>query len=323
MAYAPPGTTTQSPGVQPVNNVIYYVRKGLTRLMPKLYFTQVGNPTSIPLKNGRVVQWFRRGLPAADITPKADGYIPNPIPQSYNTLNSQVEEFADFMSSSTLWDETNIDDANVNGMIEDLSYQAAVSADTIARLEVDSNTGSMQDTLGATLGANDFKAQVSLMKGINVVEYESGSFMSIIHPYVGFDVIADNTAGGFIDALKYTQGEDVLNGRLNGEIGKVGGCRIMESTNVGTDGVAAPNTKYYCYIFGNEAFGIVDLAGRGPTKVTDPANQRFALNVLKGGPNTSDPTGTIGSIVSYRFVFGAKTLDANRLRIVKADASLV
>ncbi len=319
MAYAPAGTTTQSPGVQPVNNVIYYERKGLSRLMPKLYFTQVGNPTTIPLKTGRVVQWFRRGLPSADLAPKADGYVPNPIPQSYNTLTSQVEEYADFMSSSSLWDETNIDDANVNGMIEDLSYQAAISADTIARLEVDSNTGSFVDTLGATLSANDFKAQRALLEGINVLPYSGGDFMSIIHPYVSYDLIADNTAGGFIDSLKYTAGTQVL----NGEIGKVGGCRIMQSTNVGNDAVAAPNTKYYSYIFGNEAFGIVDLAGRGPTKITDPMNERFKLNVLKGGPNTADPTGTIGSIVSYRFVFAAKTLDANRLKIIKSDASLV
>lgn len=319
MAYAPAGTTTQSPGVAPVNNVIYYERKGLTRLMPKLYFTQVGDPQTIPLKSGRTIQWFRRGLPAPDVSPKADGYVPNPIPQSYNTLTSQVEEYADFMSSSTLWDETNIDDANVNGMIEDLSYQAAISADTIARLEVDSNTGSFVDTLGATLSAADFKAQRALLEGINVLPYAGGDFMAIIHPYVSYDLIADNTAGGFIDALKYTAGTQVL----NGEIGKVGGCRIMQSTNVGNDGVAAPNTKYYSYIFGNQAFGIVDLAGRGPTRITDPQNQRFSLNVLKGGPNTADPTGTIGSIVSYRFVFAAKTLDANRLKIIRSDASLV
>jgi N4-gp56 family major capsid protein len=291
--------------------------------MPMLYFTQVGSPTTIPLKNGRTVQWFRRGLPAPDTSPKADGYIPNPIPQTYNTLTSLVEEYGDFMSSSTLWDETNIDDANVNGMVDDLSYQAAVSADTIARLEVDSNTARIFDTLGATLSANDFKAQVSLLKGINVRPYASGDFMAIAHPYVCYDIIADNTAGGFIDALKYTNGDDVLNGRLNGELGKVGGCRIMESTNVGTDGVAAPNTKYYTYIFGNEAFGVVDLAGRGPTKVTDPLNQRFNLWVGKGGPAGWDPTGTIGSYVSYRFVFAAKTLDANRLTIIKADPSLI
>lgn len=326
MSYAPAGTTTQSPGVQPVNNVIYYERKGLTRLMPYLFFTQVGEPYTIPLKNGRVIQWFRRGLPPADVTPKADGFIPNPIPQTYNTLVSQVEEYANFMSSSSLWDETNIDDAEVNGMVDDLSYEAAISADTISRIEVDTNTGSMVDTLGSTLSAADFKAQVSLMKGINVRPYSDGNFYAILHPYVAYDVIADNTAGGFIDALKYTSGNEVLQGRLdmlNGEMGKVGGCRLMESTNVGTDGVAAPNTKYYTYIFGNQAFGVVDLAGRGPTRVTDPQNQRFRLNVLKGGPNTADPTGTIGSIVSYRFVFAAKTLDANRLRIVRCDASLI
>jgi N4-gp56 family major capsid protein len=319
VSYAPAGTTTQSPGIAPMNNVTYFARKGLDRLMPMLYFTQVGNPQSLPMKSGRTIQWFRRGLPPADVTPKADGYIPNPIPQTANTLTSTVEEYGDFMSSSTLWDETNIDDAEANGMIDDLSYQASISADTIARLEVDSNTGSMVDTLGATLSAADFKAQTSIMKGINVRPYANGDFMSVTHPYVIYDLVSDNTAGGFIDATKYQNGTAVL----NGEIGKIGGCRIMESTNVGNDGGAAPNTKYYTYIFGNGAFGLVDLAGRGPSKITDPLNQRFNLWVGKGGPTGWDPTGTIGTYVSYRFVFAAKTFDPNRLKIVKADASLV
>ncbi len=319
MAYAPAGTTTQSPGIAPMNNVTYFARKGLDRLMPNLYFNQVAYPQSLPLKSGRTIQWFRRGLPPADTAPKPDGVIPNPIPQTANVLTSTVEEYGDFMSSSTLWDETNIDDAEANGMVDDLSYQAAISADTISRFEVDSNTNSIVDTLGATLSASDFKAQVSIMKGINVRPYSGGDFMSIVHPYVVYDVISDNTAGGFIDALKYQNGQQVL----NGEIGKVGGCRLMESTNVGTDGVAAPNTKYYTYIFGNGAFGVVDLAGRGPSKITDPLNQRFNLWVGKGGPTGWDPTGTIGTYVSYRFVYAAKTFDPNRLRIVKADASLV
>jgi N4-gp56 family major capsid protein len=302
-----------------MNNVVYFARKGLDRLMPQLYFTQVGNPQTLPLKSGRTIQWFRRGLPAIDASPKPDGVIPNPVPQTANTLTSTVEEYGDFMSSSTLWDETNIDDAEVNGMVDDLSYQAAISADTIARLEVDSNTGSQVDTLGATLSAADFKAQTSIMKGINVRPYANGDFMSVNHPYVIYDLISDNSAGGFIDATKYQNGVAVL----NGEIGKIGGCRIMESSNVGNDGTAAPNTKYFSYIFGNGAFGIVDLAGRGPSKITDPANQRFNLWVGKGGPAGWDPTGTIGSYVSYRFVFAAKTFDPNRLRIIKADASLV
>lgn len=319
MSYAPAGTTTQSPGIAAMNNVTYFERKGLDRLMPNLYFLQVGNPTTLPMKSGRTIQWFRRGLPAIDTAPKPDGVIPNPIPQTANTLTSTVEEYGDFMSSSTLWDETNIDDAEVNGMVDDLSYQAAVSADTIARLEVDSNVNSMCDTLGSTLSAADFKAQAAIMEGINVRPYANGDFMAVAHPYVIYDVISDNTAGGFIDATKYTNGTAVL----NGEIGKIGGARIMKSTNVGNDGTAAPNTKFYTYIFGNGGFGIVDLAGRGPSKVTDPANQRFKLNVLKGGPTGWDPTGTIGTYVSYRFVFAAKTFDANRFKIVKADASLV
>jgi hypothetical protein len=96
----------------------------------------------------------------------------------------------------------------------------------------------------------------------------------------------------------------------------------LTSTNVGNDAVAAPNTKYYTYIFGKESFGCVDLTGRGPSDVTDPQKERFKVNVIKGGPSATDPTGEIGTYVSYRFVFAAKTFDKNRFQIPKAKVAI-
>jgi hypothetical protein len=107
-----------------------------------------------------------------------------------------------------------------------------------------------------------------------------------------------------------------------GKSGKLASCRILTSTNVGNDAVAAPNTKYYTYIFGKESFGVVDLSGRGPNDVTDPQKERFKVNVIKGGPSATDPTGEIGTYVSYRCVFAAKTFDKNRFQVPKAKAAI-
>jgi N4-gp56 family major capsid protein len=142
--------------------------------------------------------------------------------------------------------------------------------------------------------------------------------MAVIHPYVEYDLISDNTAGGFIDALKYTQGTKVL----NGEIGKVAGTRLMTSTNVNITGTA-PNQLYSAYMFGYQSFCVIPLAGSGPSTVTDPKNQRFKVSVVKPGIGPANPTGEIGTIASYRFVMASKITDPQRMRIITCDASLV
>ena len=133
--------------------------------------------------------------------------------------------------------------------------------------------------------------------------------------------MSDNSAGGFIDVNKYSRPETLIN---QAEEGMIAGTRIISSTNVNTSGTA-PNVLYYTYIVGKGAVGVVDLAGSGPSDVSNPEKQAFKTNVVKGGPNTADPEGNIGSFVSYRFVMVAKTLDSTnyRYRIVTADASLV
>lgn len=298
---------------------VYYERYGLDRLMAMFRFAQVCEPHPLPLKSGKTLQMYRFALPGFNTTPAAEGYIPAPITQASTTISVTVEQYSDFMSSSALLEDTDINNTT-DQMVDDLSYRASGSTDTIIRLEIDSNTAALKSTQGAFLSAQDYKAQVALLKGINVRPFSGTDFMDVHHPYVTYDVISDNTAGGFIDSLKYANGQQVL----NGEIGRVGGVRLMESTNVGTSGTA-PNVLYNTYIFGKGGVGICDLAGRGPDKVTDPQNQRFRTNVIKGGPSAPDPTGEIATYVSYRFVFAAKTLDTVNLRfaIVQCNASLI
>lgn len=318
MAYAPAGTTTQTASLGHLATV-YYDRIALDRLMAMFRFAQVVEPHPMPLHSGKTIQMFRFALPGFNTSPSAEGFIPAPIPQASSTITATVEQYSDFMSASTLLTDTDINNTT-DQMVDDLSYRAAGSTDTIIRLEIDSNTAAQTSTQGATLSASDFKANVALLKGINVRPFNGQDFVSVMHPYVAYDVISDNTAGGFIDSLKYANGTAVL----NGELGRVGGVRLMESTNVAITGTA-PNQLYSTYIMGKGGVGIVDLTGKGPSRVMDPQNERFNLNVIKGGPSAPDPTGEIATYVSYRFVFAVKTLDSVNLRfkIVLANASLV
>ena len=282
-------------------------------------FFHACDPHPLPLNSGKTIQMFRQTLPGFNTNPSAEGVVGSPISQTTTTVSATIEQYSDFESSSQLLDLTDIHPP-VTRMVDDLSYRAAGSVDTIIRTEIDSNSSAIVSTIGAALAAADFRKQTSLLEGISVRPKQGNEWLSVIHPYVKYDLVSDNTAGGFIDALKYSQGTQVL----NGEIGMVGGCRLLTSTNVGSTG-SAPNVLYYSYIFGEGGVGIVDLTGKGPDRVEDPRMQKFRVNVTNPGPSAADPVGEIKTLAAYWFAFAAKTLDTTNLRfkIVKADASII
>src|SRR5882672_11499396 len=322
--YAPPGSTTQTLGLTHLAQV-FYEKRSLDRLKAKFRFYQVAEPHDIPQGSGKTIQMNRYALPGFNTNPASEGNIPAPIPQASNTLTAVVEAYSGFMSSSTMLADTDIN-PTTDRMVDDLSYMAIGTVDTIIRTEIDSNSSASQTTLGAYLSAQDFKKAVALLQGINVQPRFDNYFFSVIHPYVVYDLISDNTAGGFIDALKYIAGRQVL----SGEVGEIAMCRLLTSTNVGTSlagatPAAAPSTLYNTYVMGMGGLGIVNLQGRGPEGLSDPSTQQYSLMMSKGGPSGFDPTGEIAQYVAYRFVFAAKTLDTTNLRfkIIQCDASLV
>jgi N4-gp56 family major capsid protein len=327
--FAPPVNQVGSSGLSH-EATVYYQRLGLDKLKPNLHFQQICTPKPHPKNSGRTGQFYRftPGTGASNTVPAVDGVVGSPIPLASQVCSYTVEEYNDFTSSSQLLEDTDIAPF-VEEMVEYMSDRGSITADTLARLEIDSLVGNSTVGIAPLAGAtaamtvNDFKAAVTNLAALNVKPHTGQDFMAVIHPWNRYDIVSDNTAGGFIDALKYQNGMQVL----NGEIGKVGGCRILETTNVGTDSTASPNQKYYTYIFGYNAVGAVALDGSGPSQVQDPNAERFQTFVTKGGPSAVDPAGTTGTYVAYRFVTAFKVLytanDQYRYRIIKSDPSRV
>ena len=320
MAYQPAVNTTQSSGMLQLATV-YYKKVGLKALRAKFRFYQGTMPDDIPQRSGKTVQWFRDVPLSYDTTPAAEGVVGNGIPLSATTYTATVSEYSNFTSVSSLLQETAI-----NNMIEmastEMSYMAAYTVDTIVRVAMENGGATIQTPIGSYLALNDFRKQSRLLEGRNVLGMFGDNYLAITNPWNIYDVTSDNTAGGFLDAVKYTDKMQAL----SGEVGMASNCRIISSTVVGNDGVAAPNTKYYNYFIGQEAFGAVALSGRGPSDVQDPDKQTFKLNVIAGGPSPADPAGEIGTYVAYRFVFttvGLSDSTAYRYAIVKADSSII
>lgn len=320
MPYAPAGNQVGS-GALTHQATVYYDRRGLDKLKAMLRFGQVCEARPLPKNAGRTIQFYRFNVGTSNTTPAVDGVVGSPVPLGSATVSATVQEYNDFTSSSQLLEDTDIAPF-VEEMVDNMSYRAALTNDTLARTEIDSITAAQTSTLGAYFTVQDAKANCVRLAALNIPPHTGEDFIGVIHPYARYDLVSDNTAGGFIDVLKYQNGMQVL----NGEVGKAGGVRWFETTNVGTSGTA-PNVLYNTYIFGKQSVFCVDLSGSGPQQIVDPKNQRFQTFVTKGGPSAVDPAGTIGTYVAYRFVTAYKvpytSNDQYRFKSVQADASLV
>lgn len=332
MPYAPAGMRSVDAG-QRHYPAAYYKRQQLDQLMKKFVFMSVTEPDEIPQRNGKIIQWYRLDLPVANTVDGPEGTVGNSLSYTTSTIQATVKEYSDFITASQLLIETDIS-PTVENMNSWLGYRAGLSVDVIVRTELDSAYSSVVlSTNGPYLAAIDFLEARALLRGADVpgrsqTDTQGEEFVAVAHPYVLFDMQSDNTVGGYIDVKKYAAPNDIL----NAEVGKAGGCRIIESTNVGTN-TALGNTTYNVYVVGAGCIGAVDLAGKGPSNVRNPKRQAFKTNVIMGKPSMTDPEGKIGAAVSYRFVFVAKLLDGTsvatgatgtyRYKILEADPSIV
>ena len=87
--------------------------------------------------------------------------------------------------------------------------------------------GADEDTIttASILDGNTVKRMVALMKKANIPTFPDGFYRAMIDPNVVYDLMNDTAVGGWIEASKYANPEQLL----NGEIGRIAGCRFIES----------------------------------------------------------------------------------------------
>jgi N4-gp56 family major capsid protein len=326
MSYTPAGNITTTAGINHLA-IVWYNRRALDQLKKRFRFYNACEPDMVPRRSGKTVQWFRYTLLGANTSPAGEGAVGTSNTLATTTVSGTVSEYADFITVSTLLDETAIDPI-VQNAAEQLGYSAGLSVDTITKAEFDANSGAKLSpgTIGSFATVDDLRRCRALLEGSDVRPFSDNYYMAIMHPYIIYDVKSDNTAGGYIDLMKWAKPSEFLENAnpFDGPVGMIDNVKIWATTNVTTTG-SSPNVLYRNYVVGRGAVGAVDLQGSGPSKVEDPSKQQFRINVIRGGPQIADPSGMIGAAVSYRYVYLVKTLDSTnyRYRMFDADASLV
>lgn len=253
---------------------------------PALVHDRFAQKHPIPKNNGKTIE-FRKYTPLGKaLTPLSEGVTPDGQALDVSTVTATVSQYGGWVQLPDMLLLTAID----NNMVQAtrlLASQASATLDTVTREVLNGGT-SVQYANGklerAELAAADkltvdevFKA-ARFLKAQNAPKTEGGAYYAIIHPDVAYDLMRSE---GWLDVHKYADTTEIQ----EGEIGKVGGVRFIETSEAKIfAGAGASGIDVYSTIFlGADAYGTTEVTGGGLEFIAkqlgsggsaDPLNQR-------------------------------------------------
>lgn len=281
-----------------VENKTFYDMTLIDEAQANLVHDQFAQKRPIPKNGGKKIE-FRKfaSLPKA-LTALTEGVTPDGKKLSVTSIEATVSQYGDYIVQSDVLELTSIDNTIVEAT-KILGRQAGLTLDTITRNVLQSGTevfycpkkdgtvvGSRSAlTAECKLTVDVVNRVVAILKKHNAPKI-NGDYIAIIHPLVAYDLMSDPA---WVDAHKYTTPENIY----NGEIGKIGGVRFIESSEAkvyyGTD----DNNKcpsglavFGCLFLADGAYGVTEITGgglqtiikqKGSAGTGDPLDQRSSI----------------------------------------------
>lgn len=328
MAYSPASTTTATGSLTHLASV-HYDTVAIENLKPNLPFQEATERKVLPQRSGKNLQLFGYSTFGANTTPGTEGTVGTGVSPTTVTAQVAIAQYFDYMSFSDILIETAIDPVVADSAAE-FGFRAALTVNTLTSNAFEAAVTTAGTPAQIDLVDNEFfsaalsRQGVMSLRGQNAKPKANGMFYGLIHPFVAYDLINDNTAGGVIDILKQTQsGQDQLMRGVQGyNVMDLAGVRYIETTTVPTyaNYPSTGKTGYATYIVGKDAVFTVSL---GNTAIPDQRN--FNLITRNWEATKSDPAGVIGATVAYNFRFAASSRPSNAIipiRRFRSEASI-
>ena len=265
----------------------YYEKRLLDNAEPNLVYNQFADKYPIPTGNGKTVE-FRRFIPLRKNTSAiTEGTTPAGTSITAASLTATVAQYGDWVQLTDMIEETAIDPV-VSQVTKLLGTQAGKTLDTLTRDVVVGGTNVLyaeKDSVPAEdrdeITAEHKITPALIMKAAAKLKMQNaspidGSYVAIIHPYVAYDLMTDKDWIGY---NQYANPESIY----NGEIGKIGNVRFVESTEAKIFG---PED----IIDGIRSFTIKnDITSSSNTinvneAISSEQSEQFGLYIQKNGP---------------------------------------
>lgn len=283
---------------------VYYDKRWLERLVPQLYFEDLGSKKQLPKNSGTLMKWRRLNKLTAITSPLTENT--NPAETTVGTTEVTVEPltYGQFVKTSKelQWKSIN---PIMDEISDELSDNAALSYDTIVRAALSgnftnqfaggaANEAAVADT--SVLNAAEIRKAIYSLRKNNVPGFQGNMYKALIHPAGHFDLQSDTAAGSWLETSKYIKNDEIL----RGEVGALYGTRFVVSTNAGS-GTGATDETFHAYVFGRDAYAVSELSGQGMEMIRKEP----------GAQDTSNPLNMF-STIGWKFVLAAKVLHSVR-----------
>ena len=284
-------------------------------LQPNLYFEQFGTIVKVPEGNYTSRFFTFTPIATASVTQLIEGTAPTAISVSVNGIDTTPTQYGVNVQLTDLVALTAVFDL-IKTTLREVGKAMARKIDQVIQTVVNAGTNVVYAgtaTSRASLTSSDLISATLIIKAVQKLransapEYAGGGYACVLHPFVGYDLMSNTSAGQWIDVHKYAMPENIF----RGEIGSLGGARIVQSPHV--QPFSSTVTVYPTTLIGADAYRIAYwLPNKVSTYVLPPET---TLSV-------DNPLGQLGSVGAKVNMGVARTQEERLIRIESAASSL-
>ena len=276
----------------------FYDTELLENARIQMYYAQFAQRKPLPAGRGTTVEWRKWNTFAKAETLK-EGVIPDGQKFGMSSKTAAINQYGTYATISDKLELHAYDDV-ILGATEEMGASAAETQETLIRdallantnvLYCDNITVATGAVVGTPAAANAMEATGETMSALtpdmvakavtklkkDKVPTIGGKYYAVIHPSVAYDL---RKSKEWVEAHKYGSPNEIY----NGEIGELHGCRFIENVFApilgGEYANKAGTVTYATYMFGKDAFGIIDPEGgamemiiKDKSQVGGPLNQ--------------------------------------------------
>lgn len=273
----------------------YYDGKLLMEMEKRLVFYQNGQRKALPKHSGRAVEFWRYKPFEAVTSALTEGVIPNSQTLSMEKVVCNVASYGGYVATTDVLSLTGVN-TQTNNLVNLMAKQGALSIDHIVRDVVSAGTqvqyagsAANRTAISAThkLTIADIRKAVRTLEKNGAPKFNRGGkgyYKAIVGSDAKYSLQSDSL---WEEKGKYQQAEQIE----NGEIGKLFGVIFIESSEakVFSQAGASQADVGATLVFGEDAYGVVDLGAVGDSPV------RSIIKPL-GSAGSSDPLDQIATV---------------------------
>lgn len=268
----------------------FYDRVLLERTVPKLLYSKFGTPKRIPKNAGKIIEWRKFDGLANATTPLVEGTLYNDLKDlNVTSITGTVDQYGNAIGFSDIVSTVALDPI-LTETTQILAENAAQTLDVLDRDDLMSqgttviysgtnvarNTIAHADTVTAAL-----IRKIALQMELNRARKIDGFWQVITHPKVAYDIQG-------LTEWKEAQLYNQTNRIFDGSLGTLYGLKFWTTdvAKVFTDAGATSEDVYTMLVFGENAYGHVELSGHtletifkplGSAGTADPLNQQQTM----------------------------------------------